>query len=118
LPEFPEQASYAVALAFQIRYAMQLSAREAMHLIELRSGPQGHPAYRQIAQEMHQAIAREAGHGAIASAMSFVDYSNAPLGRLDAEQRLDLGRGGESSQLPAPRGAGGDDGRKSAERSS
>ena len=49
VPDFPEQASYAVALAHRIRYVMQFNAREAMHLIELRSGPQGHPAYRRAA---------------------------------------------------------------------
>ena len=53
---------------------MQMNAREAMHLIELRSGPQGHPAYRRVAQEMHRAIAEQAGHRAIADAMSFVDH--------------------------------------------
>ena len=73
-PDFPAQAAYAVALAFRIRYVMQMNAREAMHLIELRSGPQGHPAYRRVAQEMHRAIDREAGHRAIAAAMTHVDH--------------------------------------------
>ncbi len=58
----PEQAQYCVALAFRIRYVMQMNAREAMHLIELRSGPQGHPSYRRIAQEMARLIREEAGH--------------------------------------------------------
>ena len=40
------QAAYAVSLAYRVRYVMQMNAREAMHLIELRTGPQGHPAYR------------------------------------------------------------------------
>ena len=40
---FPAQAPYAVALAYRLRFVMQMNAREAMHLIELRSGPQGHP---------------------------------------------------------------------------
>ena len=57
LPDFAEQAVYAVALAHRIRYVMQCNAREAMHLIELRSGSQGHPAYRRVAQQMHRAIA-------------------------------------------------------------
>ena len=43
-PRFPEQAAYAVALAFRMRYVMQMNAREAMHLLELRSGEQGHPS--------------------------------------------------------------------------
>ncbi|MHB1973960.1 MAG: FAD-dependent thymidylate synthase [Acidimicrobiales bacterium] len=85
--EFPEQAGYAVALAYNIRYSLQLSAREAMHVLELRSGPQGHPAYRSIAQEMHRQIAERAGHRHLAAAMSFVDHGGADLGRLAAEQR-------------------------------
>ena len=84
---FPEQAAYAVALAYKVRYVMQMNAREAMHLIELRSGPQGHPAYRAVVQDMHRLIRDQAGHARIAEAMSFVDYSEVDLGRLDAEQR-------------------------------
>jgi len=86
-PYFPEQSGYAVALAFNIRFVLQLNAREAMHVLELRSGPQGHPAYRQIAQEMHRLIGEQAGHRAIAQAMSFVDHESTELGRLEAEQR-------------------------------
>jgi len=84
----PHQSSYAVALAFKIRYVMQMSAREAMHIAELRSGPQGHPTYRVIAQQMHDQIATVAGHYAIAESMSFVDYSETELGRLEAEDQL------------------------------
>ena len=65
---FPEQAPYAVCMAYRVRYAMQLNAREAMHLLELRSAPQGHPAYRRIALDMHRQIAEQAGHRAIAAA--------------------------------------------------
>ena len=42
---FPAQAPYAVALAYRLRFSMQMNAREAMHLIELRSTPQGHAAW-------------------------------------------------------------------------
>jgi len=86
-PYFPEQSAYAVALAFNVRFMLQLNAREAMHVLELRSGPQGHPTYRKIAQEMHRLIAEQAGHRAIADAMSFVDNTETDLGRLEAEQR-------------------------------
>ncbi|HVB06513.1 MAG TPA: FAD-dependent thymidylate synthase [Acidimicrobiales bacterium] len=99
---FPEQCSYAVALAFNIRYSLQLSAREAMHVTELRSGPQGHPAYRVIAQQMHRAIAEQAGHRALAAAMSFVDHGEVELGRLDAEQRLEVRRGGGGGAVSGP----------------
>ena len=44
--------------------SMQMNAREAMHLLELRTSPQGHPAYRRVCQEMHRLIAEEAGHRA------------------------------------------------------
>ena len=43
---FPHQAPYAVALAYKVRFVMQMNAREAMHLIELRTAPAGHPDYR------------------------------------------------------------------------
>jgi thymidylate synthase ThyX len=94
---FPEQAAYAVALAFNIRYVLQLSAREAMHVLELRSTLQGHPAYRVIAQEMHRQIADRAGHRALAAAMTYVDHRETHLGRLDAEART------ESRRTSAPR---------------
>ena len=59
-----------------VRFVMQMNAREAMHLLELRTSPQGHPAYRQVAQEMHRLIAEQAGHRAIAAAMSYVDHDD------------------------------------------
>ncbi|HJP66521.1 MAG TPA: FAD-dependent thymidylate synthase, partial [Actinomycetota bacterium] len=80
-------APYAVAMAFRIRFVMQMNAREAMHMIELRTTPQGHPAYRRVCQEMHRLIAEEAGHRAIAEAISFVDYTSGEQGRLEAERR-------------------------------
>jgi thymidylate synthase ThyX len=87
--EFPEQAQYSVALAFRIRYVMQMNAREAMHLIELRSGPQGHPSYRRVAQEMARLIREVAGHDAIADAMKYVDFSDTDLERLEAERNAE-----------------------------
>ena len=87
--DFPEQAAYAVALAYNIRYVLEMNAREAMHVIELRSQPQGHPAYRRIVQEMHRLIGEEAGHRLVAEAMYFVDYTDYDLERLDAELRAE-----------------------------
>jgi thymidylate synthase ThyX len=90
---FPAQAPYAVALAYRVRFVMQMNAREAMHVIELRSGPQGHPAYRHVAQEMHRLIAEEAGHRALAEAMRFADHTPEPqLERLAAERRAEQRR--------------------------
>ncbi|HLT15968.1 MAG TPA: FAD-dependent thymidylate synthase [Acidimicrobiales bacterium] len=90
---FPAQAPYAVSLAYRIRFYLHLNAREAMHLLELRTTPQGHPAYRVVGQEMHRLIAEKAGHRAIAEAMRFVDHSPEPsLERLDAERRAEARR--------------------------
>ncbi len=97
LPDFHEQASYAVALAHRIRYVMQFNAREAMHLIELRSGAQGHPAYRRVAQQMHRAIAEVAGHRALAEAMTFVDHGTTDLERLESERRAERRRSEKSA---------------------
>ena len=83
----PDVAQYAVAMAYRVRFVMEMNAREAMHLIELRSSPQGHPAYRRVAWRMHELIAGEAGHHAIADAMTFVDRSDVDLERLDAERK-------------------------------
>jgi thymidylate synthase ThyX len=86
-----EVAPYAVAMAYRIRFVMQVNAREAMHLIELRSAPQGHPVYRRVAQAMHRLIHEV--HPGIASAMRFVDLSD-PYGasRLEAERRTEARR--------------------------
>ncbi|MBV8462531.1 MAG: FAD-dependent thymidylate synthase [Acidimicrobiales bacterium] len=86
---FPVESAYAVALAYRIRYTMQMNAREAMHLLELRSGPEGHPTYRWVAQEMHRLIGEVAGHRLLAEAMSHVDYGSRELERLDAERRAE-----------------------------
>jgi thymidylate synthase ThyX len=92
VPTFPEQAPYAVGLAYRIRYVMQMNAREAMHVLELRSGQQGHPVYRRVVQQMHHLIAERAGHHLIADAMTFVDHGEHELERLDAERRAEARR--------------------------
>jgi hypothetical protein len=88
----PDVASYAISMAYRVRFAMEMNAREAMHLVELRSSPQGHPAYRRVAQEMHRLIADIAGHRAIAGAMGFVDRDDVDLERLEAERRTEARR--------------------------
>jgi thymidylate synthase ThyX len=89
-----EAAPYAVAMAYRVRFYMELNAREAMHVIELRTAPQGHPAYRRICQAMHRLIAEQAGHRALAAAMRYADYSGGLGGRLDAERATERRRSG------------------------
>jgi thymidylate synthase ThyX len=92
-----EAAPYAVVMAYRIRFYMDMNAREAMHVIELRTAPQGHPSYRRICQEMHRAITDVAGHRAIADAMRFADHSDVELERLQSERALERKR---ASPLP------------------
>jgi thymidylate synthase ThyX len=89
---FADIAGYGVAMAYRVRFYMQVNAREAMHVIELRSAPQGHPAYRRICQLMHRAITDVAGHRGIADAMTFADHSEVELERLQAERRMERKR--------------------------
>ncbi len=94
---YEPQASYAVSLAYRVRFNLNLNARSAMHTIELRSTPQGHPAYRTVVQKMHNLIADVAGHKAIAAMMSFVNHSSeAELERLEAERRAEAKRTGSA----------------------
>jgi thymidylate synthase ThyX len=94
---FPEQAAYAISMAYRVRYAMQLNAREALHLLELRTAPQGHPSYRRIALEMHRLIADVAGHRAVAAAMTHLSREEPALERLEAERRADARRAAQPS---------------------
>jgi len=81
-----ELAPYALSLAFRIRYVLDLNAREAMHLVELRSGREGHPTYRAVAQAMHEEIS--AVHPGVAATMKFVDTETEPrLERMMSELR-------------------------------
>jgi thymidylate synthase ThyX len=82
----PELAPYALCLGYRIRFVLDMNAREAMHLIELRSGREGHPAYRAVAHALHAEIA--AVHPAVATAMDFVDRDTEPrLERILSEIR-------------------------------
>lgn len=89
---FRHIAPYAVSMAYRVRFFMGLNAREAMHVIELRTTPQGHPSYRRVCQLMHRAIADVAGHHGIASAMQFADHSAVELERLQSERAMERKR--------------------------
>jgi thymidylate synthase ThyX len=86
-----QAATYALCLGYRIRYILDLNAREAMQLIELRSGREGHPSYRAVAHEMQAQIASV--HPAVSAAMSHVDRETEPrleriLGEMRTQARL------------------------------
>ncbi len=81
-----EAAPYALCLGYRIRYVLDLNAREAMHLIELRSAREGHASYRAVAQQMYALIAER--DPSVAGAIKHVDLSTETrLERLLAEMR-------------------------------
>jgi len=85
------EALYALCLGYRIRYVLDLNAREALQLIELRSGREGHPSYRAVAHEMHRLIA--AVHPMVADAMTHVDTEAEPrLERILSEMRTQARR--------------------------
>lgn len=86
-----DAAQYAVCLGYRIRYVLDMNARAAMQLIELRSGREGHPSYRAVAHELHAQIA--AVHPAVGAAMAHVDRTAEPrLERILSEMRTEAKR--------------------------
>jgi thymidylate synthase ThyX len=82
---FENEAQYATLLGHKMRWKVSYNAREAMHIHELRTSPQGHPGYRKLVKEMHDKVAEV--HPLIAGSMIFVNQADDPeLTRLAAEK--------------------------------
>ena len=96
-------APYAVAMAYRVRFYMEMNAREAMHVHRAADRAAGPSAYRRVCQAMHRLIAEQAGHRALAAAMRYVDHSAVELERLEAERRTDARRRALSETGPAER---------------
>ncbi len=85
--KLPEQAQYVVNFAYKYKYFMKLNLREATHLIELRTVPQGHPDYRKVAQNMYRNIKKV--HPNLSKIIKFVDMNQYKLERLESEKRIE-----------------------------
>lgn len=85
--DFPAEAQYVVPFAYRVRWYMKLNLREAIHMGELRTLPQGHPDYRIIVQEMWRLIGKV--HPALARSATFLDWQTYRLGRLQSEMRTE-----------------------------
>jgi len=81
----PVAAQYAVLHGHYVRWSIAFNDREAMHLLELRSTPQGHPNYRLAAQEMHKLIAKRSKWRG--DMMNFVDHNDYYWSRADSEAK-------------------------------
>jgi len=85
--QYPEQAQYAVNFAYNYPYFIHLNLREACHLIELRTVPQGHVDYRKVVQDMFQQIKRV--HPRLCKIIKFVDLKEYELERFESEKRTE-----------------------------
>jgi thymidylate synthase ThyX len=82
---YQAEAQYATLLGHRMRWKVTYNAREAFHLHELRTAPQGHPGYRKLVQQMHEKLSEV--HPLIAEGMKFVNQDEDPaLTRLAAER--------------------------------
>ena len=81
----PHEAQYVVNLGYDYPYMMHMNLREATHLIELRSVPQGHVDYREMVKAMYLEIKRV--HPALAAIMNHVNMGDYDLARLESEKR-------------------------------
>lgn len=86
-PIFPKQAQYLVAMGFRLRWYFTLSLREVYFLTELRTGQQGHPDYRKIAQQMFTKVKEV--HPNLVELIKFVDMKDYPLARIESEKKID-----------------------------
>ncbi|NWJ29112.1 FAD-dependent thymidylate synthase [Marine Group I thaumarchaeote] len=85
--KYPEQGQYVVNFAYNYPYFMKFNLREACHLIELRTVPQGHADYRLVAQQMFKQINKI--HPNLSKIMKFVDLKKYDLERFESEKRTE-----------------------------
>ncbi|MFZ4773211.1 MAG: FAD-dependent thymidylate synthase [Chlamydiia bacterium] len=83
--KMPDQAQYAVPMAYNIRWYVKINLRSLQWMAELRSTPQGHPEYRKVAQEMTKRVLEVLP--VLEPLLSFVDWSEHAIGRLAQEER-------------------------------
>jgi len=88
--KYPTEAQYVVNLAYKYPYFVKLNLREACHMIELRTIPQGHPDYRKVCQKMYKQIKHV--HPMLSRGIKFVDLRKYELERFFAEKNVEKKR--------------------------
>ena len=86
----PEQAQYVVNFAFRYPYFLKINLREACHMIELRTLPQGHADYRSVCQRLFKYI--EEKNPILAEGIKFVDLNTYELERFTTEKKTEKKR--------------------------
>ena len=72
-------------MEYNIRWYMKMNLRAVYWLTELRSGQQGHPNYRRIAQKMYSAAKNV--HPLLMGYATYVDMNEYTLARLESEKK-------------------------------
>ena len=83
-------AQYVVNFAYRYNYFMRMNLREACHMIELRTMPQGHADYRAAAQSMLEQIRTK--HPTLSRIIKFADTNQYGLERIESEKRVEQKR--------------------------
>ena len=83
---FPHAAGYVTPFAFLQRVRIQFDPRQTAYFIELRSGPEGHFSYRQVALDMLAHVRRVSP---LFAQFIRAKEGAAFLGRLDSEMTAD-----------------------------
>ncbi|HJT84391.1 MAG TPA: FAD-dependent thymidylate synthase [Nitrososphaeraceae archaeon] len=94
---YPEESQYVVNFAYKYPYFIKLNLREAAHMIELRTLPQGHPDYRYVCQEVFKKIKNI--HPFLSQGIKFVDLNDYSLERLSSEKNIEKKRNRRSDNL-------------------
>ncbi|HEU5121131.1 MAG TPA: FAD-dependent thymidylate synthase [Candidatus Nitrosocosmicus sp.] len=84
----PLEAQYVVNFAYRYPYFIKMNLREACHMIELRTTPQGHPDYRNTCQQIYSLI--KCIHPVISEGIKFVDMHIYDLERFKSEKNTAL----------------------------
>lgn len=87
MADMAEEAQYVVNFAYRYPYFIKMNLREACHMIELRTAPQGHPDYRQVCQQMYGEIKKV--HPVLAEGIKFADMNSYQLERLGSEKKIE-----------------------------
>ena len=83
----PEIAQYPVLFGFNVRCFLGMNDREAQHLLEIRTSPQGHRSYRRVCQEIAKKMALHTDPNWVERAFGFVDWNDYDWPRADSEAR-------------------------------
>lgn len=76
---------YLLPMGFKLTWMWEINLREMFHILELRTGPQGHPSYRRVCQEMYRQI--HAQYPGLTAMMNHVNMEEETTGRLEAEKK-------------------------------